>query len=175
MYQKSPNKECVLHKQELPIIQVLKFGRENNTLLNVIYGQLAVYFMKCVNWLILLRVETSHLCIEKSSLVIMIQSHQNILRTCTTWSECASLWMIKWDHQPVNYWKPLFWVEWMPIWISSITKAKSTWLMPSNVLVFLNFWTPNFLNQQQKEMPTRELSIFQLKRITNVLKVKVLK
>jgi len=49
MCQKSLNKECAQPKQELHIIQVLKYGKETNTLQSVISGQLDVYFTKCVN------------------------------------------------------------------------------------------------------------------------------
>lgn len=46
MFPKLQNKDCFIHKLELLIMQVLKYGKINLMIVNLIFGHLDVYFMK---------------------------------------------------------------------------------------------------------------------------------
>jgi hypothetical protein len=64
---------CVRRKQGLPITQAHKFGKERSTAENVIFGLLAVSYMKCVPYTLLLGLKIFQVFIVKLLLEIMTQ------------------------------------------------------------------------------------------------------
>ena len=52
MFPRFSRMACVAHKQVLHITLVLKFGKEKNMEENVIYGQLDVYYINSVHFIL---------------------------------------------------------------------------------------------------------------------------